>query len=152
MKKQISKLNVYVKLFEEYNKLLLNLKQNQEIIDDPAEDKEMKALAEEEKEGVQDQLEELESQIEEEVIPKKEVDKKNCTVEVRQAAGGSESSLFAEDLVNMYKAYCLKRGFKYIEEEFTSDMAIQRGCKYCIFKVTGEYVYKHFKHESGVHK
>ena len=66
----------------------------------------------------------MESQIEEELIPKKDVDTKNVTVEVRQAAGGSESSLFAEDLVNMYKAYCLKNGHRYIEEEFAKDMTI----------------------------
>ena len=97
-------------------------------------------------------MEDLETQIEEELIPKKDVDTKNVTVEVRQAAGGSESSLFAEDLVNMYKGYCLKNGHKYIEEEYVKDMSIQKGCKYAIFKIVGQDVYKYFKHESGVHK
>ena len=31
-------------------------------------------------------------------------------------------------------------------------MAIDKGCKYALYTVSGEGVYKTFKHESGVHK
>lgn len=74
------------------------------------------------------------------------------TLEIRQAAGGSESSLFAEDLVNMYKAFSMKKGWRWLQEEYTSDLAIGKGCKHAVFKVNGEDVYKHLKHEAGVHK
>jgi len=39
-----------------------------------------------------------------------------------------------------------------IEEHFSSDFHINKGCKSGIFKIIGEDVYKHLKHESGVHK
>ena len=34
------------------------------------------------------------------------------------AAGGSESSLFAEDLVEMYKNYCRLMGFRFKQLDF----------------------------------
>ena len=69
-----------------------------------------------------------------------------------QAAGGSESSLFAEDLFKMYQGYCRGMGFRAQEREFQMDMSINRGCKKGVLYVTGEEVFKHLKHESGVHK
>ncbi len=85
-------------------------------------------------------------------MPKRDVDSKNVTLEIRQAAGGSESSLFAADLVGMYKAYCMRKGWRCQQEEYVADFAIHKGCKLGIFKISGEDVYKHLKHESGVHK
>lgn len=97
-------------------------------------------------------MEELQLEIEDEAIPKKEIDGRNCTLEVRQAAGGSESSLFAADLVTMYKAYALRKGWRWVQEEYHMDFAINKGCKLGVFKISGEDVYKHLKHEVGVHK
>ena len=51
-------------------------------------------------------------------MPKRDVDSKNVTLEVRQAAGGSESSLFAADLVTMYKALCERKGWRCKQEEY----------------------------------
>jgi peptide chain release factor 1 len=74
-------------------------------------------------------------------------------LEVRQAAGGSESSLFAADLATMYKAYCQRKGWRCVQEDYQVDFAIHKGCKLGVFKITGNGdVYKHLKHESGVHK
>ena len=42
--------------------------------------------------------------------------------------------------------------WKCVQEDFQVDMAIHKGCKLGVFKITGEDVYKHLKHESGVHK
>jgi peptide chain release factor 1 len=95
---------------------------------------------------------ELQEEIVEEILPKRPVDARNCTIEIRQAAGGSESSLFAEDIWNMYKEFCDRKGWRFMQEEFTIDFAINKGCKTGVFKVHGEDVYKHFKHESGIHK
>lgn len=80
------------------------------------------------------------------------MDRKNVSLEIRQAAGGSESSLFAEDLVNMYKAYCQLKGWRCQQEEYAVDLAIHKGCKHALFKISGENVYQHLKHEAGVHK
>ena len=63
-------------------------------------------MAEDDLETLVEQMDDLQLEIEDEAVPKRDIDGRNITLEVRQAAGGSESSLFAADLVTMYKAYC----------------------------------------------
>lgn len=43
-------------------------------------------------------------------------------------------------------------GFKCEQIELMQDMSINKGVKKGLLKVTGIDVYKHLKHESGVHK
>ena len=69
-----------------------------DILKEPEEDKEMNKIAQEELEEVQDQIEEFSEEIIEEILPKNDADERNCTIEVMQAAGGSESSLFSEEI------------------------------------------------------
>lgn len=152
MRIDLSKLNVYVKLFEQMDTTLKSLKNCTDIMNDPREDKEMREFAKEDYQVIMQQVDDMQAEIEDEIVPKREIDSKNCTIEIRQAAGGSESSLFAEDLVNMYKQYAQNMGLRCIEEEFTQDLAIGKGCKHAVYKIIGEDAYKYFKHESGVHK
>jgi peptide chain release factor 1 len=85
-------------------------------------------------------------------LPTSDADQRNCTIEVLQSVGGSESSLFAEDIFKMYQGYCRLMGFRVTILEMQEDMSINRGCKKGVLSVKGEDVYKHLKHESGVHK
>jgi protein subunit release factor A len=48
---------------------------------------------------------------------------------VKSASGGSESSLFAGDIYDMYKNYSENMGWKWEQLSFTNDFAIGRGCK-----------------------
>ena len=99
------------------------------------------------------EIEELQEEIVEAILPKSKNDQRNaCILEIMQAAGGSESSLFAEDILNMYKNYCRRMGFIMKEEQFQKDMSINRGCKYASYAIEGEQIYSYLKHESGVHK
>ena len=66
----------------------------------------MRKMAEDDLETLSEQFNDLQYEIEDEAVPKRDIDGRNVTLEIRQAAGGSESSLFAADLVIMYKAYC----------------------------------------------
>lgn len=50
-------------------------------------------------------------------------------MEVKSAAGGTEGALFAEDLVEMYKKFCLKMGFDFNTVSYSSDYALKKGCK-----------------------
>ena len=60
----------------------------------------------------------MSEEIIEAILPKNDADQRSCTVEVMQAAGGSESSLFAEDLFKMYEGYCRLMGFRAQQLEF----------------------------------
>ena len=98
------------------------------------------------------EIDEMQDEIVDLILPKIESDKNSCTLEIMQAAGGSESSLFAEEILDMYKNYSRQMGFQFKEEQFQKDMAIDKGCKYAKCVIHGENVYKYMKHESGVHK
>ena len=52
----------------------------------------------------------------------------------------------------MYKAYAQLKGWRCVQEDYQADFAIHKGCKLGVFKITGEEVYRHLKHEVGVHK
>jgi peptide chain release factor 1 len=83
LRSKISKLNSYSKLYKELEELLQSIKSSQEMVQDPSEDKELKKMAEEELVGLQEQLSDLQHDIEEEIIPKRDVDSKNISLEIR---------------------------------------------------------------------
>ena len=66
----------------------------------------MAQLAKLEIEEINEAIKEHCDEIVEIIIPKLDADERDVTMEVQSAAGGSESSLFAQDLVNMYQNYC----------------------------------------------
>ena len=81
-------------------------------------DKELRKMAEEDLASLREQLDDLQAEIEEECVPKRDIDTRDVTLEIRQAAGGSESSLFAADLAIMYKAYCQRKGWRCVQEDY----------------------------------
>jgi protein subunit release factor A len=64
-------------------------------------------------------MESIQEEIVEVILPNTEAENlSSCTLEIMQAAGGSESSLFAEDILLMYKNYCRNNSFRMKEEQF----------------------------------
>lgn len=113
---------------------------------------ELREIAEVEKSDLIGSIDSHCEEIVEVIIPKLDADRRDVTLEIQSAAGGSESSLFANDLCEMYKNYCRIMGWRLKQIDFQPDISIGRGCKSGQFQVTGTDVYKHLKHESGCHK
>ena len=118
MRKQMTEQGQQVKLFEQLKEFFDQTKENLQIIADPEEEQDFKDIAKEELQKVKEQIDELSEEIVEIILPKSDADQRNCTIEILQAAGGSESSLFAEDLFKMYQGYCRIMGFRATEIEF----------------------------------
>ena len=112
IRKQISSLGIYSRLFADFNKLVSETEQCLELLAESKDDKEMRKMAEDDLETLTEQFNDLQYEIEDEAVPKRDIDGRNVTLEIRQAAGGSESSLFAADLVTMYKAYCQRMNWR----------------------------------------
>ena len=71
-------------------------------------------------------------------------------MEFRPGAGGDESALFAKDLAEMYEAYAVSRGWRFVPVDINeNDLG---GYKEAVFEVTGEDVYPSLKLETGVHR
>ncbi len=92
----------------------------------------------------------LEKELAELTRPQDPHDKKNVIVEIRAAAGGDESALFAAELFRMYSRYAENKKWKttFID---SSKIGIG-GFKEVIFSIKGRDVYKDMKYEMGVHR
>lgn len=117
-----------------------------------SEDESLKELAEEdlknleiEKEGLISQIKViLESEKEEEEFPNEVV------FEIRAGAGGDEASLFAGELVEMYKGYAVTRKWQWTTLE--TSLSSAGGYKEASFEIKGKDVYKTLRYETGAHR
>ncbi len=149
LSKERSELLELVKTYEEYSKLVAELKGAQEIID-TVDEKELVEIAEAELKKLKEKKIELEEKIKLLLIPKDPDDDKNVIVEIRAGTGGEEAGLFAADLYRMYSRFAELKGWKR-EVIDLSDTGLG-GLKEVVFSLSGEGVYGDMKFESGVHR
>lgn len=111
---------------------------------------EMQELAQAELPDLIERKANLERELADLTRPTDPLDKKNVIVEIRAAAGGDESALFAAELFRMYSKYAENRGWKTNLLD-TSTTGIG-GYKEVVFSIKGHNVYKLLKWEMGVHR
>lgn len=83
IRKQISTLGVYSRLFTDFQNLLKEMQSCKELMQESGEDKEMKKMAEDDLATLTEQMEDLQVEIEDEVVPKRGIDARDVTLEVR---------------------------------------------------------------------
>lgn len=71
-------------------------------------------------------------------------------VEIRAGTGGEEAALFAGELLKMYTAYAVKRGWS--AALIDSHPTTLGGYKDAVLEVAGSGVYELLRHEAGVHR
>lgn len=113
-------------------------------------DEEMRGIAEIEAMELKTKKENLENELEELTRPQDPMDKKDVIIEIRAAAGGDESGLFAAELFRMYSHYSETQGWKV--GMIDSSVSGIGGFKEVIFGISGKNVYKDLKYEMGVHR
>ncbi|MBI2050838.1 MAG: peptide chain release factor 1 [Parcubacteria group bacterium] len=115
-----------------------------------SQDPDMIKLADEEIAHLAKERDELESALQAALLPQDPNDSKNIICEIRAAAGGDESALFAAELFRMYGRFAEGEGWK------TSVISESRigigGFKEVIFEIKGSGAYSKLKYESGVHR
>jgi peptide chain release factor 1 len=84
------------------------------------------------------------------LLPNDPNDERNVIVEIRGAEGGEEANLFARDLFNMYGAFAARKGWKL--EVLGTDPSPMGGFNEVTFRLAGEGVWTHMKHEAGPHR
>ena len=158
----MSDMKRYVKLNKEYKDLqpliltykdlknILGNIESSKVIIATETDEELKEMAREELESLNEKLPELEEEIKLLLIPKDPEDSKNAIVEIRAGTGGDEASIFAGDLARMYLKFCEIKGWKTSISNYSEGSV--GGYKEFIFTVEGENVYGILKYESGVHR
>jgi peptide chain release factor 1 len=149
LNKEYSDLKEVYEATEEYRTLLGNYRQAKDMLV-TEKDAEMREMARQEADELEEKIGKLESHIRLLLIPKDPDDARNCTIEIRAGTGGDEASLFAGDLSRQYTTYCENRGWKVEVLDFNEGTA--GGYKEIILGVTGNNVYGDLKYESGVHR
>ena len=144
--KEYSDLRPVVAEIEEYQRLLSDIAEAEEMLADP----EMKELAEAELPALRQRLPQVEQGLRIALLPRDAADARPAILEIRPGTGGEEAALFAGDLLRMYQRYAESMGWKFdILELNESELG---GVREVVANVRGEGVFARLKYESGVHR
>ncbi|MFQ5876637.1 MAG: peptide chain release factor 1 [Acidobacteriota bacterium] len=144
--KSYAELEKVVLKYREYKAVRRQIRDAEALL----KDEEMRAMAREELESLQDRRGRLTAELRALLLPRDPSDEKNVILEIRAGTGGEEASLFASDLFRMYSRYAERQGWQ-VEVLNTSSAALG-GLKEVVALVSGRSVYSRLKHESGVHR
>ncbi|QFS15436.1 peptide chain release factor 1 [Leuconostoc gasicomitatum] len=144
--KETGEMRETVEVYTHYQQVMQGISDAEDMLDDA----EMAPLAKEDLNTLKPEKIVLEDQLKILMLPKDPNDDKNIIMEIRGAAGGDESSLFAADLLDMYRRYAEKQRWavSIIDETITE----VGGYKEVAIMITGDNVYSKLKFESGAHR
>ncbi|MEK9727424.1 MAG: peptide chain release factor 1 [Candidatus Margulisiibacteriota bacterium] len=146
LSQRYTELKIFVDMYREFKALTKQKQDAKDLLSDP----EMAEMAAEEINDIDQKLTKINDELQVFLLPKDPNDHRNAIVEIRQATGGDEAALFAEDLMKMYQRYAEKKGWKIdiISQQFTEI----GGIKEVSFTVSGPGVYSELKFEIGTHR
>lgn len=114
------------------------------------EDPALRELAELEREGCLQDIQDLRLKILDLLIPEEEADMSDLILEVTAAVGGQEAMLFTAEVFDMYQGFAQHHGWTFdILEHMTSEIG---GLRHASASISGPQSYKRMKFESGVHR
>jgi peptide chain release factor 1 len=149
LNKEYRDLEPLIRTYGEYKNIVNNINSSKELLA-TEKDEELREMAREEIEQLQEQIGPLEEKIRVQLLPADPEDEKNAIVEIRAGTGGDEASIFAGDLFRMYSKFCEIKRWKFEVTHFNEGTA--GGYKEVVFNVSGQGVYGILKYESGVHR
>ncbi|AVO47164.1 peptide chain release factor 1 [Phreatobacter cathodiphilus] len=150
LSREFSELTPVVEAINAYRTAQAELADVEQLLADPATDREMADLAHEEKPALEEKLAGLEHQLRLALLPKDAADAKNAILEIRAGTGGDEASLFAGDLFRMYERYAALQGWTM--ELISASEGTVGGYKEIVAEIRGAGAYARLKFESGVHR
>jgi len=146
--KRRSDLADLVALFNEKNKLSSDKASAEQLM--TSSSGEMQTMAEQELNELETKITANETSLVEALTPKDPNNERDVIVEIRAAAGGDESSIFAGELYRMYAKWAENHNYKLeLVSESPSEVG---GFKEIVFEVQGVDAYKNLKFEAGVHR
>lgn len=143
------KLSNLFKKFDRWKIVLSELEDNKNMLHNE-EDEDLKEFIHSDIEKLDRESEKLENDIIISLLPPDPNEGKNTIVEIRPAAGGDESSIFAADMFRAYSKYAERKSWK--EEVLETNASDLGGIKSVVFSLSGDDVFEKMKYESGVHR
>ncbi len=148
LSQEYAEISPVVKLYGDYRAASDQLESARAMLKD--EDASIREMAQDEIAETQRLVEKLESEIQALLLPKDPNDNRNIFLEIRAAAGGDESAIFAGDLFRMYNYYAGAHGWNV--EVMNQSPGEHGGFKEIIARIAGKDVYSRLKFESGAHR
>ncbi|HLZ15185.1 MAG TPA: peptide chain release factor 1 [Candidatus Saccharimonadales bacterium] len=146
--KRRTELERVVGLFAERQRLAHTQAEARALAD--GSDAELAELARSELDELETSIAANDAALDEALTPKDPNDDRDVVIEIRAAAGGDESSLFAAELYRMYIRWAERHRYKVeLIDEAPSEVG---GFKEIIFGIKGEDIYRQLKFEAGVHR
>ncbi|MEM1312093.1 MAG: PCRF domain-containing protein [Patescibacteria group bacterium] len=128
-----------------------SLAKNEKLLTElDSDEQELILLTKEEIDEQKVRLESLNEQLLSYLAPQDPMDDSDVLLEIRAAAGGDESSLFAAEILKMYTHMCQKQCFSIKTISFSENEL--GGYKEVICEIRGDGAFSWFKYEGGVHR
>ena len=149
LNKEYRDLEILDERYKEYRNLIENIKSSRELLITET-DSEMREMAKEEIDVLEQNRPLMEDEIKLLLIPKDPEDDKNAIIELRSGTGGDEACIFVEDIFRMYTMFFKEIGWNY--EIINSSEGSVKGYKEISMSIAGDGIYGMLKFESGVHR
>ena len=150
LSKELSEIKLITELAKQKDKMVKELLDLSEVLNDKNTDEELKTIAAEEFGNLKEAINNIERDIQFALLPKDKDDNRNVILEVRAGTGGDEAGLFAADLFAMYEKLSIKHKWKF-EIMDVSETSVG-GYKEAQANIIGNGVFGRLKFESGVHR
>jgi len=138
-----------VEVFNRYLQRETDLATAREMLEDP-DMADMADMAQEEIQSAQADMAQLDTDLQQLLLPKDPDDERNAFVEIRAGTGGDESALFAGDLARLYTRYAEKQRWQVeVVSESPSELG---GYKEVVLRIAGPGAYGRLRFESGGHR
>jgi peptide chain release factor 1 len=115
-----------------------------------SDDQDLVSMAKEDLARLPGEIDALNSELRELLLPRDPHDDRDVIVEVRAGTGGDEAGLFAAELLRMYTRFAERHGLN-VEPIEIHDGSVG-GIKEAIVAIRGNGAYGLLRHESGVHR
>ncbi len=148
LSKEYAELEPVVKSYQSFLEVASDIDEAKLLLKDS--DPDMRAMANDEVQGGQEQLEVLEVDLQRLLLPKDPNDGKNVFLEIRAGTGGDEAAIFSGDLFRMYSKFAESNRWKV--EVISENQGDHGGYKEIIVRIVGQGVYSKLKFESGAHR
>jgi peptide chain release factor 1 len=146
--KEYAEIEPVVFCFRQYEQTQAELDEAKAMASDA--DPEIRAMAADELDALNDQIEQLDGDLQTLLLPKDPNDSHNVFLEIRAGTGGDEAALFAGDLLRMYQRFAETQGWK--AEVLNERAGEHGGYKEIISRIEGKNVFGLLKFESGAHR
>ena len=140
----------FVQKYRELKNIEADLAEARQILDDGSSEHELRELAREEQNSLQQKSSGLRDEIKDLFLSESPDETRNAIVEIRAGAGGEEAGLFAADLFRMYSRFAEAKGWTL--QVLHSNATDIGGFKEISFLIEGADAFRKLRHESGGHR